>query len=386
MRVALVSNILPPFGRGGAEAYVAQLGSGLAAAGHDVLVLSGSSGEIKGAEIRRLPHLRPLEPSTPLPGKLLWHARDQWLPSVHLAVTRELKRFRPDVVHTHECQGLSAAVYSAIGRLALPHVYTAHDLNLLCARVSMTRDGAFCGGSCAMCRIQRSIRGGAVRRHISRLISVSAFIQRHHVRAGVVPPSRAIVVRLGADTSQSEARTLRGDGFRLGFLGAVSRHKGVGTLLESVASMPPDWSLVFAGSGDMSLEVQAAARRDPRIRYLGQVGALEKESFFRRIDTLVVPSEWEEPAALVSTEAIARGIPTVVSNRGGLPDTPEAIIFESGDRRALVEALSVLRGDPALYAAVSRRLFERRDEFSWETHQRNVEAVYAAAVEEARPA
>jgi glycosyltransferase involved in cell wall biosynthesis len=382
VRIALVSNILPPFGRGGAEAYVAQLGSELAAAGHDVLILAGSLGEVRGAEIRLLPHLRPLDPSTPLAGKLLWHARDQWLPSVYLAMTRELKRFRPDVVHANECQGLSAAVFSAIDRLALPHVYTAHDLNLLCARVSMTRDGAFCGGSCAMCRIQRTIRGGAVRRHISRLVSVSEFIQRHHVEAGVVPAARATIVRLGADTSQSAPRTLGDEGLRLGFLGAVSRHKGVGTLLTTFASAPADWSLVLAGTGDMRPEVEAAARRDPRITYLGQIGALEKEAFFGRIDALVVPSEWEEPAALVSTEAIARSIPTVVSNRGGLPDTPEGIVFDAGDPLALREALDRLGGDPAFYASVSRRLFERRDEFSWETHQRRVEAVYAEAIEE----
>ena len=132
----------------------------------------------------------------------------------------------------------------------------------------------------------------------------------------------------------------------------------------------------------MSVEVEAAARRDPRIRYLGQIGALEKESFFRRIDALVVPSEWEEPAALVSTEAIARSIPAVVSNRGGLPDTPEGIVFSAGDPLALREALDRLGADAAFYASVSRRLFERRDEFSWETHQRNIEAVYAAAIEE----
>jgi glycosyltransferase involved in cell wall biosynthesis len=301
-------------------------------------------------------------------------------------MSRELKRFRPDVVHTNECQGLSAAVFSAIDRLAVPHVSTAHDLNLLCARVSMTRDGAFCGGSCTLCRVQRTIRGGIVKRHLSRLISVSEFIQRHHVDAGVVPSSRAIVVRLGSDTSQATPRLLEGGALRLGFLGSVSRHKGVATLLTAFASAPPDWSLVVAGTGDMSLAVAAAARADSRISYLGQIGAPEKEEFFRRIDALVVPSEWEEPAALVSAEAIARSIPALVSDRGGLPDTPEGIVFASGDPLSLRAALDRLADDPDFYASVSRRLFERRDEFSWETHQRNVESVYAAALEEARSA
>jgi glycosyltransferase involved in cell wall biosynthesis len=380
MRIALVSNILPPFGRGGAEAYVARLGSTLAAEGHDVLILSGSPGKVEGAEIRQLPHLPRLEPSAPYVGKLLWHARDQWLPSVYRAMIDELREFRPQLVHTHECQGLSASVFSAIHRLELPHVYTAHDLNLLCARVSMTRDGANCGGSCGFCRVQRTIRGGAVRRHLTTLISVSEFIQRQHVEAGVVPAARAVVIRLGADSSQAAPRTLSGDGLRLGFLGAVSRHKGVGTLLECFAGAPENWSLTIAGSGDMSAAVEEAARRDGRISHLGQIGEREKNSFFWGIDTLVVPSEWEEPAALVSAEAIARGIPVVVSDRGGLPETPEGFVFSAGSSRALRGALDALAADPEIYAAVSARLYDRREDLSWDTHQRRVSAVYDAAV------
>ena len=382
MRIALVSNILPPFGRGGAEAYVARLGSTLAAEGHEVMILSGSPGKVEGAEIRLLPHLPRLDPSTPYPGKLLWHARDQWLPSVYRAMIDELRDFRPQIVHTHECQGLSASVFSAIRRLELPHVYTAHDLNLLCARVSMTRNGVNCGGSCGFCRVQRTIRGGAVRRHITTLISVSDFIQRQHVEAGVVPADRAVVIRLGADDSQAAPRTLSGDGLRIGFIGAVSRHKGVGTLLDCFAAAPENWSLTVAGTGDMSSAVEEAARRDPRISHLGQIGEREKNSFFWGIDTLVIPSEWEEPAALVSAEAIARSIPVVVSDRGGLPETPEAFVFSAGSMLGLRGALDALAADPEVYAAVSARLYERREEFSWATHQRRVNAVYEAAVTE----
>ena len=66
--------------------------------------------------------------------------QDQWIPSVHLAVMRQLEAFSPDVVHTHEPQGLSAAPFSAIARARLPHVHTVHDLNLLCVRVTMTKE------------------------------------------------------------------------------------------------------------------------------------------------------------------------------------------------------------------------------------------------------
>ena len=382
MRIALVTNTLPPRGRGGAEAYVRDLGVGLAGNGHEVLVLSGSPGPVPGTEVRTLPGLPDLPRTAPYAVKLLWHARDQWLPSVHLAAKREFLRFEPDVVHTHECQGLSAAVFTAIDRLHIPHVHTAHDMNLLCARVSMTRDGQFCGGKCSLCLVQRRIRGGIIGRHLKRLISVSEYIQRRHLEGGIVRPERALVIRLGTAVATARPRILPGNGITLGFIGAVSLHKGVATVLAAIEAAPADWRLTIAGDGPMVPEVEALSARDSRITFLGHIGGEDKERFFDSIDVLVVPSEWEEPAALVATEAIARGIPTIVSDRGGIPETPEARVFRSGSAAGLAAAVREYVDQPDEYVAVSQRLVARQEEFSWEFHQAKVEAVLRAAVQE----
>src|SRR5687767_225413 len=100
MRIALISNTLPPEGRGGAEAYVSYLAASLARK-HDVVVLTGAtSGAIEGASIGRLPALLRLAPDASLEHKLVWHSRDQWRPTVFRSATRLLRNFRPDVVHT----------------------------------------------------------------------------------------------------------------------------------------------------------------------------------------------------------------------------------------------------------------------------------------------
>jgi glycosyltransferase involved in cell wall biosynthesis len=381
MRVVLVSNSLPPYSRGGAEAYVASLGGALAAAGHEVLVLAGHASDLDRVEVRTLPGLPELLPAAPLATKLLWHARDQWVPSVYRATVHELRAFRPDVVHTHECQSLSASVFSAIDRVGVPHVHTAHDMNLLCARVSMTKDGEFCGGRCSLCLLQRRIRGGIIGRHLKRLISVSEYIQRRHLAARIVTPERALVIRLGAAAPAARARALSGNGIRLGFIGAVARHKGIATLLAAIEAAPADCHLIIAGDGHMAQDVAARSRSDSRITFLGHIGGEDKERFFDSIDVLVVPSEWEEPAALVATEAIARGIPTIVSDRGGIPETPEARVFRSGSAEGLVAAVTAYVENPDEYAAASLRLVERHEEFSWQSHQTKVERVLHAAAE-----
>jgi glycosyltransferase involved in cell wall biosynthesis len=386
MRIALISNTLPPEGRGGAEAYVSYLAASLARE-HDVVVLTGAtSGAIEGASIGRLPALPRLAPDASLEHKLVWHSRDQWRPTVFRSATRLLRNFRPDVVHTHECQGLSAAVFSAIDHVGLPHVHTAHDLNLLCARVTMTRDGRFCGGRCRLCRIQRTVRGGLIRRRLAHLISVSDYIEGHHLAGGIAPRERASVVRLGAPVPEGPIRRQVRPGLHIGFIGTLAAYKGVATLLQAFArSDARDWRLTIAGSGPLEPEVAAAARGDSRITFLGQIDGDAKEAFFDSIDLLAVPSEWEEPAAYAATEAIARGLPTLVSDRGGLPEIAEAHIVRSRDPAALLEALRWLHEHPRDREATTERLARRRSEFSWPTHFAKVEKILAAAVAERVP-
>jgi glycosyltransferase involved in cell wall biosynthesis len=375
MRLALVATLLPSDVRGGAEAYVDASARSLAEH-HDVVVLTGSrKGRVDGVPTIRLPRLPLLDPRMPVPVRVLWHAFDQWLPHVHVTLARALRRLSPDMVVTHHPQGLSAAVFTAIAQIGLPHVHVAHDLNLLCARMTMTKDGEFCGGRCASCLVQRRIRGTALRMNVARLIGVSRYVRDRHVAAGVVPSEKAVAIRLGAEPGGSRVRRNCGGGLRLGFIGTLGAHKGVPTLLDAFRRTRDASQLVIAGAGELEKDVRTAARTDPRITYVGHVSAQRKDSFFDELDLVVIPSEWEEPATLVAMEAAVRGIPAVVSDRGGLPETPEARIFRARDPDALLRAVSWFAEDPNRLEQASRRLLESRSEFEWSTHMERFENV-----------
>ena len=377
MRVALVTNTLPPEGRGGAEAYVAALARDLAER-HDVVVLTGAHATLGGVSSSRLPGLPQLPHAAHPVRKAVWHARDQWLPGVHRATRNALEEFRPDLVHTHAVQGLSAAVFTAIRSLGARHVHTAHDLGLLCARVTMTRDGEFCGGRCLTCRVQRTIRARAAASRLDLLISPSDHVRNRHVEAQVVAPEQALTIRQGTDPAPALPRPADGlEQPTLGYLGTLSRIKGVSTLLESFASAPSHWRLAIAGTGDLEPLVRERAAADGRISFLGRVDAADKEAFLSGLDLLLIPSEWEENAPLVAVEAAVRGLPAVVSDRGGLPETAEAEVFRARDPQALREAVRRLVETPALLAERSRHLIERRREFLWATHVAEVERVLA---------
>jgi glycosyltransferase involved in cell wall biosynthesis len=382
MRLALVTNTLPPEGRGGAEAYVAALARELSER-HDVLVLTGAGEASAGARTRRLPGLPQLSHAANPLRKAVWHGRDQWLPGVHRATRRALDEFRPDLVHTHAVQGLSAAVFTAIRSAGATHVHTAHDLGLLCARVTMTRSGEFCGGACLTCRVQREIRGRAAASRLDLLIAPSDHIRERHVDAGIIPAERTRTIRQGTEAAPALQRPVTGlDEPRLGYIGTLSEIKGVATLLDAFRAAPAHWTLAIAGTGDLEPLVRERAAADRRIDLRGRVDAAEKESFFAELDLLVIPSEWEENAPLVAVEAAVRGLPAVVSDRGGLPETPEAEVFAARDPAALVEAARRLVETPALLEERSRRLAERRREFLWATHVAELERVLAQVASE----
>jgi len=380
MRLAIIASLLPLDTRGGAERYVASSAESLAQA-HEVVLLTGSEhGVVDDIPIVRLPHLPRLSHEAPSPGRLAWHALDQWLPSVHHAVVRALKDVRPDVVLSHELQGLSAAAFTAIARSGVPHIHTAHDFNLLCARTSMTRGGEFCGGRCLDCRVQRTIRTGAIKLNLTRFIGVSRYVCDRHVRAGVVDRDRAQAIRLGADPAEPRVRHVDGRGPVVGFIGSLGQHKGILTLLEAFARADDYWRLVVAGDGGCRANVEAAAKADPRIEYLGHVEGAEKNAFFDKLDLIVIPSEWEEPATFVAVEAAIRGLPAVVSDRGGLPETPEARTFRAGDTYELRRAVEWFIERPGRLRGASERLIARNGEFTWSHHMERVEEVLGEVV------
>jgi glycosyltransferase involved in cell wall biosynthesis len=384
MRLALVTNTLPPEGGGGAEAYVADLAREFGSR-HAVLVLTAARSTPPGIETVRLPGLPPLRHDASPAAKALWHARDQWLPAVHRHVRRALERFEPDVVHTHAVQGLSAAVFTAIRSLGVRHVHTAHDLGLLCARVTMTRDGEYCGGRCLECRVQRAVRARAARSRLDFLIAPSDHIRRRHVEFGAVDEARTVTIRQGAAPAQAVERPIGAPAApRLGYIGSLSRVKGIETLLDAFRHAPPHWRLVVGGNGELEPLAARRAAEDGRIEFLGRIDEVAKEAFYRELDVLVIPSEWEENAPLVAVEAAMRGLPTVVSDRGGLPEIQGAEVFRSRDRAALLEAVGRLVDSPELLAAKSRGLIGSRERFLWTTHVAEVEQVLHQAVASAR--
>lgn len=373
MRLLVVTNGLPPCATGGAEALAFRTSVALAER-HEVLVLSGTPAEADAPfPVTELPLLPKLSPMSGAARKIAWHIRDQWRPEIATQVARELRRHRPDVAVTHNVQGLSAAVFTALSRCGTRHLHMAHDLNLLCVRASMTKGLEPCSTREPECLVQRCVRGRAAGRRLDLLVAPSEFVRARHVQFGIVPDYAAVVLRHAVRAIDPRVRRLTGESFHVGFIGTLADFKGVPTLLNAFEGAPDNWTLAIAGSGPLQASVEQAARVDARIFYWGHVSGQRKEEFYDSLDLLVVPSECEETSGLVVAEAAARGIPSIVSDRGGLPEHHGVRVFAAGKADALLEAIRWFPAVPDRLAECSEALVAVHQEYSWTRYVQELE-------------
>ena len=370
MRVCLVSNLYPPDVLGGAEIVVGRLAKGLQAAGHEVTVVSTAPraragwDTVDGVRVRRLGPANVYwagdAPRRASILKPLWHLVDLWNPVMYQRLRALLVAERPDVVHTHNLGGFSAAAWSATSATGLPLVHTPHDHSLTCVRaVRMTRSGRVCGRQCAPC----ALRSGWLER-LSRAVDAVAaparFVLERHLELGFFPRAHTAIVPWGAPPlAVATGPSQRDDEkpVRFLFIGSLQPHKGIGVALEAFRQAPDARaSLDIAGAGTMADACLAAASRDPRIRFHGFVTGQEKDRLLGSADALLFPSLCWEAVGLVMLEALAHGVPVIASRTGGIPEFIEdgrtGFLVEPGDVAALATHIQRLAGNRASIEAM----------------------------------
>jgi glycosyltransferase involved in cell wall biosynthesis len=156
---------------------------------------------------------------------------------------------------------------------------------------------------------------------------------------------------------------------RVGFLGRLATDKGTDLVARALASGAlGDHDLVVAGDDrwvpdEQRLPVaEALTALGGRVRRLGRVAPAE---FFGDTDLAVFPSRVAESFGLVVAEAMAAGVPFVVSDAGALPEVAgpgHPWVARSGDvddlARVIGEALATPADDVRAVTDGARRRWE----------------------------
>ena len=187
-------------------------------------------------------------------------------------------------------------------------------------------------------------------RRIDAVVAVSLPLKRQLEADGIAREKLHLVVNawrpFGTLLDRAAARSelgLSAEGATIGWVGRISREKGLDVLLDAVASMgdsAPRVAVVGDGPERQALELQHAARRDAgQLVWCGTVR--DAARVLCAFDALVISSR-TEGTPMVVFEAMAAGVPLVATRVGGIPDMvtdAEASLVVSGDIAALSRAI-----------------------------------------------
>jgi glycosyltransferase involved in cell wall biosynthesis len=288
---------------------------------------------------------------------------------------REAHRREPiDVVHCHG-DVIEAAVLGRWGRAAgVPVVLTIHG--------------------CPPRNLQYRALARPFLAAVSHIIVVSREIRDELVRVGV-RPDRISVLSSGVDLARfADAEAARPAArARAGIPDGVTGVVAVGRLhpvkgleyLVRAAALLPDWVRVYiVGDGPERERLAGEAARVGNVVLAGAKGAAEVTDYLLGADLFVLPSvdlpgqREGTPTALM--EAMAAGLPVVVSDSGGSPVLVEAsgggVVVPQRDPHRLAAAIEELARDPARRAAMGRANRVYAQQKDWKTIAGSVHEIY----------
>jgi glycosyltransferase involved in cell wall biosynthesis len=177
------------------------------------------------------------------------------------------------------------------------------------------------------------------------------------------------------------------------FVARLIGAKDPATLLEAQARLEAEGNapwLVLVGDGpeSKSLRAFAAARNLVRVRFAGSREPAELPALYAAADLFVLPSR-HEPWGVVVNEAMAAGLPVVLTDRVGaaadlLQDGVNGRLVPAGDAAALASALGSIARDEAMRARMGRESLRIVGGWGYEPSVRGFESAVRAAAGAAR--
>jgi glycosyltransferase involved in cell wall biosynthesis len=178
-------------------------------------------------------------------------------------------------------------------------------------------------------------------------------------------------------------------GGRLLCVGAVTPVKGHDVLVDALATIADlSWSCTCVGNLELDPRFAERVRgRAPGVRFVGPRTGAELDAAYAAADVLVLPSR-AETYGMVVTEALARGLPVIAADVGGVGEalghaadgTRPGLLVPPGDPAALGEALRTWLDDADLRARLRRAARRRRASLrGWEDTTSALAGVLAEA-------
>lgn len=247
------------------------------------------------------------------------------------------------------------------------------------------------------------IPNGEIVKGFGHMIGVSEFVTREYLSACKIPV-KAHILKNAIDTEKfnkevtpaerkafREKLGLSQEDFVILYVGRIIPIKGVLELMEAVIGLTDQHiKLLITGSANFgkrafspyAIKVKRLAKENrDRIRFTGYVDNSEIYQYAAAADVQCMPSLSQEAAGLVALEAMAEGLPLIVTKSGGVneyvDDSTAVIIEKENIRGNLKKAICDMREHPEVRAQMSKKQKTQSKKYGEAAYYKNfVKTVY----------
>ena len=372
MRILRINTLEGPH-LGGAEQYIVETNRALRSRGHEARNLFLSAHTVQLDDPSAATFYR-LVPPFGLPRVLRraagWAGDAEW-------INFHAQEFRPDIVHLHNAFTALPAIARFADQTAVPFVMTVHgsDPDFPIEKPPLVE------------RILYFPWRGLFDRKVVpkvRAFICPSYANKSYLDAHGYRPTEMVRSFIQQPDNAPSHGPLTSP-FRVGYIGRLETAKGLPELLHA-------WTELHRRlNGGISLDIAGAGPRHvpsgPGIILRGRVSGEEKDRWYSGIDVLIIPSRSYENLPLVAEEALARAIPVIASDNGGLREVLDGgrfgFLLPPGFHPAqLAESIEHVRDhyDEAVQRAKKGQEYVRQ-EFTEERHMERLLSIYEAVLQ-----
>ena len=175
-----------------------------------------------------------------------------------------------------------------------------------------------------------------------------------------------------------ERRKPSNERFRFGYLGRLVKHKQIDCLILALRKLIEEGiqaEMIIIGEGSEKNDLVRFAKGLP-VSFLGPLFGVEKIRAIHSIDCLLLNSSYE-PWGLVVNEALASGIPVIVSNRVGARndlvegEMPTGLVVKWDDMDDLVTTMKMMVTNQMLRQQFGENASKRMRRWSYSLYEHN---------------
>ena len=174
------------------------------------------------------------------------------------------------------------------------------------------------------------------------------------------------------------------------YVGRLVYEKGIQHLIAAmpkVLSNYHDAKLIIAGRGGMMDQLRQEASNlglNNKIYFTGYLDSKQVQKMYKCADVAVFPSTYE-PFGIVALEAMLAGVPTVVSDVGGLDEIVthgvDGMKAYAGNANSIADSITALLYDHQLATNVAKKAKQKvKEQFNWEKIAQDTHFTYEKAV------